>query len=124
MNAVTQQFILPITPTTTQKKLPIVYPWEQTNLYNLCLQLYELARNTGYESSFDEFKAHFGEYLESDMSVVGVDEYNGQYTVTPLPTLEQILRTSNKLLKHDIVIDPIPYSQTSNLAGGYTVTIG
>ena len=102
----------------------MIYPWETTNLYNLCMQLYTLAKNTGYTDTFDEFKAHFGAYLESGDSIINVNEYTGQYNITPLPNVEQILRTDNKILKHDIVIEPIPYYETSNEAGGYTVIIG
>ena len=124
MNTITKQFVLPTMPKPTKTEMPIIYPWETTNLYNLCMQLYELACNTGYEDTFEEFKSHFGAYLESGSSVINVDEYTGQYTVTPLPNLEQILRTNNKILKHDIVIQPIPYAAVSNNAGGKTVTIG
>lgn len=123
MDAITRRFILPVQPQPPAKQ-PIIYPWETTNLYTLCMQLYELARNTGYTNSFDEFKTHFGAYLESDSSIIDYDVYTGQYIVTPLPNLEQILRTEKKLLAHDIVIEPIPYYETSNEAGGYTVTIG
>ena len=124
MNAITKQFVLPVRPQATPTKIPVIYPWENTNLYNLCVQLYELARNTGYQDTFEEFKAHFGSYLENGDSIINVNEYTGQYTVTPLPNVEQILRTDNKILKHDIVIEPIPYAVVSNTAGGKTVTIG
>lgn len=123
MEAITQQFIVPVIPTASPRK-KAVYPWEQTNLFNLCQQLYELAVQTGFTGSFNEFRAHFGEFLESDTSVIGYDDYTGEYTVTPLPNVEQILRTRGKNLKHDVVIEQIPYFETSNQAGGYTVTIG
>lgn len=123
MEAIKKQFILPVQPQVAPR-LPVVYPWENTTLYNLCVQLYELAHKTGYEGTLEEFKAHFGEYLNSDGSLIHFDEYTGEYTVTPLPTVEQILRTSNKLLVRDIVIDPIPYAEVSNDAGGTTVIIG
>ena len=123
MEAITKQFVLPINP-TTEPSLPVVYPWEQTNLFNLCQQLYELAARTGYKGSFEEFKTFFGTYLESGDSIIDYDEYQGQYNITPLPNVEQILRTSHKVLKHDVVIDPIPYYEVSNDAGGITVSIG
>ena len=88
------------------------------------MQLYELARNTGYTETFDEFKAHFGSYLESNGDIISMDEYTGQYLVTPLPSVEQILRTTNKVLRHDVIVEPIPYAAVSNDAGGRTVTIG
>ena len=123
MKAITNQFIVPIAPQPTPP-IRTVYPWENTNLYNICVQLYELAKRTGYEYSFEEFKSNFGAYLESKDTIINVDEYTGQYIVTPLPELEQILRTDNKILKHDITVEPIPYYETSNDAGGYTVIIG
>lgn len=124
MKAITKQFVLPPPPQPPKPKIPVVYPWESTNLYNLCVQLYDLARKTGYNDTFDEFKAHFGAYLNSADSIIKVDEYTGQYSVTPLPNVEQILRTENKRLTEDVVVEPIPYYETSNDAGGYTVIIG
>ena len=123
MEAIKRQFILPATPRVAAQA-PIIYPWENTNLFNLCQELYLLAAKTGYTGSFDEFKEHFGQYLETEGSLIEYDMYSGQYQVTALPEVEQILRTRNKLLTHDIVIDPIPYAETSNLAGGVTVIIG
>lgn len=123
MEAITKRFIVPVTPTTSVK-LPVVYPWEQTNLFVLCQQLYELASKTGYTGSFDEFKEHFGEYLNSDGSLINYDIYTGQYEITALPEVEQILRTEKKILLADIVVKPIPYYEVSNDAGGITVSIG
>ena len=123
MDAITRQFILPAEPTVAAK-LPVVYPWEQTNLFILCQQLYELASKTGYTGDFEEFKTHFGEYLNSDGSLINYDIYTGQYEITALPEVEQILRTEKKILLADIVINPIPYYEVSNEAGGITVSIG
>ena len=123
MEAITRQFILPAMP-QAEPKLPVVYPWEQTNLFNLCQQLFELAAQTGFTGTFDDFKEHFGAYLENDEIVIDYDIYSGQYSVTPLPNVEQILRTKDKILANDIIINPIPYAEVSNLAGGKTVTIG
>ena len=123
MEAITKQFVVPVMPVQpSQNKM--IYPWERTNLFTLCQELYALASKTGYLGTFEEFKAHFGEYLESGESIIDYDTYTGQYEVTPLPNLEQILRTRNKVLKHDVVIQPIPYYETTNNAGGYTVIIG
>lgn len=123
MDAITKQFVIPVTP-SVEPRLPVVYPWEQTNLFNLCQQLYELAAQTGYKGTFEEFRKFFGEYLESGDSIIDYDEYQGEYIVTPLPSVEAILRTRNKVLKHDIVINPIPYAEVSNNAGGVTCIIG
>ena len=123
MEALTRRFGVPMMP-AQPANLKVVYPWETTNIYNLCQQLFELASKTGYLGTFEEFKTHFGEYLESGSSIIDYDIYTGQYQVTPLPNVEQILRTQNRLLKHDIIIEQIPYYETTNLAGGYTAIIG
>ena len=123
MEAITKQFILPILP-TKKPSLPVVYPWENTNLLNLCQQLYALAATTGFTGTFEDFKLHFGAYLESNDITIDYDTYTGQYEVTPLPSVEQILRTKKKVLQDDITVGPIPYYETSNDAGGYTVIIG
>lgn len=117
------RFLVPIIP-KQEPHLPIIYPWENTNLIGVCKQLYETAVKTGYTGTFTEFKEHFGEYLESGVSMIDIDEYTGQYEVIPLPNVDQILRTQGKVLKHDIIIEPIPYAEVSNTAGGVTCIIG
>lgn len=123
MEAITRQFILPAAPQVAAKA-PIVYPWETTSLYNLCLQLYDLAVRTGYTKSLEEFKENFGAYLEEHPTLTDETYYNGQYEVTPLPLMEQILQTRHTIVTENIIINPIPFAETSNAAGGYTVTIG
>lgn len=123
MEALTQRFVVPIMP-EQPANLKVVYPWETTNIMIICQQLFELAAKTGYKGTFEEFKEHFGDYLESGDSIIDYDEYTGQYTVSPLPNVKQILRTRNKVLRHDVVVNEIPYYETSNSAGGYTVIIG
>lgn len=123
METITKQFVVPVMP-KADVSLPVIYPWESTNLFNLCQQLFELATHTGYKGTFQEFKEHFGEYLDSDDSLINYDIYTGQYEVTALPEVEQILRTKKKILLSDIVIKPIPYYEVTNDAGGITVSIG
>ena len=123
MEAITKQFVVPVMP-KAKVSLPVIYPWESTNLLNLCQQLFELATHTGYTGTFKEFKEHFGEYLDSDGSLINYDIYTGQYEITALPEVEQILRTEKKILLSDIVIKPIPYYEVTNDAGGITVSIG
>lgn len=48
--------------------------------------------------------------------------YDGEYEVTPTAS-EQHLDTANKLLKRDVTVHEVPYYQTSNESGGYTVSI-
>lgn len=56
--------------------------------------------------------------------MVDAPAYTGATTVTPKARQEQVLNTSNKLLKSDIVVLEIPYFETSNENNGYTVYIG
>lgn len=54
----------------------------------------------------------------------GLPTYKGVYEVTPLPYIGIQLQTAHTRLNQDIIINEIPYYQTSNESGGYTVIIG
>lgn len=125
MEAITSRFITPPAPVAAQQKY--VYPWEYTELTVLCQRLYQFAANTGYTGTLEEFKNNFGTYLANNNIIItpdNVEAYVGQYEVIPLPLVEQILQTTNKVLIEDVVVAPIPYATVSNLAGGYTAIIG
>lgn len=67
--------------------------------------------------------------LELDTSIIisGTESlpiYTGSYEVTPLPYTEQLLPTTQTHVTDDIVVKEIPYYETTNDAGGYTVIIG
>lgn len=49
--------------------------------------------------------------------------YRGEYEVTP-QAYEQSLDTRGLRMTGDIVINEIPYYETTNESGGYTVIIG
>lgn len=49
--------------------------------------------------------------------------YDGAYEVTPTKA-GQTLKTENKSMKDDLVINPIFYAETINQGGGYTAVIG
>lgn len=53
----------------------------------------------------------------------GVDIYAGTYSVTPKANQSQVLSTANKLLKNNVTVAKIPYSETDNLANGVTANI-
>lgn len=53
----------------------------------------------------------------------GSEMYYGDYTVVPSRE-EQVLATANKLMADNVTIEEIPYSVTSNTAGGTTFYIG
>lgn len=64
--------------------------------------------------------------LEGVLSIperYGGDPYQGDYEVIPSAGF-QLLLTADKTLEDDILVHPIPYSEVSNLSGGYTATIG
>ena len=97
--------------------LPRIYPWDEYDQVMIINWLYLQARKTGYLGSLEDFKLRYGEYAN-------VQAYPGPYTVVPLSSVDQILSTKNTILEDNIVIEKIPYAETSNEAGGYTVIIG
>lgn len=67
-----------------------------------------------------------GKYLQvinGEAAWNGLPVYGGSYEATPATT-QQVLNTAQKYLESDVVIKEIPYSETSNTAGGTTVFIG
>ena len=48
--------------------------------------------------------------------------YTGDYTVIP-KVYEQTLETKNKSMTDDVTVEAVPYSEVSNLSGGYTASI-
>lgn len=119
MEAIRQQFVVPIMPKQTH--INPIYPWENDYFNTLYSRLYQHALSRGYIGTLEDFKNNIGDFLNS-LSIL--TPYEGQYSVIPLPYVEQILRTKNTVLAEDVVVDPIPYYETSNTAGGYTVIIG
>lgn len=51
------------------------------------------------------------------------DEYDGEYIIIP-SSVEQVLQTTDKLMRDDVTVKEIPYYETANLFGGETVYIG
>ena len=63
--------------------------------------------------------------LAGKMSVIQeYERYDGDYTVTPLASCAQVLLTKDKVLTKDVVIEEIPFWETSNESDGKTVYIG
>jgi len=65
-----------------------------------------------------------GDLVIEATTEVDVPPYEGSYEVSPLVGAEIILPTSGKRLEDDVTILEIPYYETTNEAGGYTVIIG
>lgn len=59
----------------------------------------------------------------SPSSPVSNNWYEGEYEITPLASQEVIIETKNKLMYDDVTVLTIPYLETSNEAGGVTVSI-
>lgn len=53
-----------------------------------------------------------------------IEEYKGDYIVTPLAKNEVVLQTEGKKMRDNVTILKVPYFETSNLSGGNTVYIG
>lgn len=49
--------------------------------------------------------------------------YEGEYTITPSSADEQVLETEYRVLKDNIVIQKIPYYETTNTQNGLTAYI-
>lgn len=52
-----------------------------------------------------------------------VANYNGAYRVTPLAHSSTILYTEGKKLLDNVLVEKVPYYETSNIYDGYTVYI-
>ena len=66
----------PDLPLPNGSEATIIYPWETTNLNILSQQLYQLAANSGYTGTLNEFKQYFGLYLENNRQEIIFDIYN------------------------------------------------
>ena len=61
--------------------------------------------------------------VEVDIFQVQGEEYSGSYEVTP-KLKEQILQTSEKVMREDLKIKEIPITTVTNSSGGNTIIIG
>ena len=68
--------------------------------------------------------AEVGLDVALDIRAVSVEEYDGDYIVIPKAFQEQVLPTNGKAMIDDVTVREIPYYETSNEYGGYTVNIG
>lgn len=75
-----------------------------------------------YKKQIDEFEFRLNVAAENEdgESENGHEHYTGTYSVTPKAFQQQILDTSDKVLSDDIVVNEVPYYQTSNDSGGIT----
>lgn len=109
------RYMIPAAP--IQSDIKSIYPWNDNEI----IMLYNRAIDTGFVGTIEKFKESLGKFFNL---ISKIDIYTGQYSVTPLPEMEQILRTKDLLLQDNIVIEKIPFYKTTNNVGGYTVFIG
>lgn len=105
-----------------------IYPWDEYDVTVVMQWLYAQAAKTGFTGTFEDFKLRYGSYIEAadpqDIYDI-IENYTGTYHITPLVGIEQILKTKNKVLNQDIIIDPIPDSVIDNhqlYKGRYSIT--
>lgn len=52
------------------------------------------------------------------------DVYGGEYEIVPKAFEAQVLPTSNRVLKEDVIVKEVPFYETSNDSDGITAYIG
>lgn len=50
--------------------------------------------------------------------------YEGAYEITPLAQTDTVMETKGKRMTENVTVLEIPYYETTNESGGYTVIIG
>lgn len=115
-------------PVPTNATLKKIYPWEDYNITMVTHWLYAQAQKTGFIGDFEDFKLRYGTFISAldpqDIQDL-LETYQGSYRITPMINIEQRLKTKNKILNQDIIIDPIPDELVPNYkkySGHYSVT--
>ena len=115
-------------PDPTNAVLKRIYPWDEYDITLVMQWLYAQAKKTGFIGTLEDFKLRYGSYVEAadpqDIHDL-IENYQGTYHITPLVSIEQVLKTKNKVLNQDIIIDPIPESLLDihkTYTGSYSVT--
>ena len=79
--------------------------------------------NVHFSSTNMRMDTFFENLQEVTIRENNVSPYTGEYTVTP-KIHEQTLLTAQKLMTENVMIQAIPYFETSNSSGGKTIYIG
>ena len=74
--------------------------------------------------ALDEGLVLTGDLVIQSATEVDVPPYDGSYEIAPVANAEVILSTTGKKMLDDVTVLEIPYYETSNESGGYTVIIG
>lgn len=72
----------------------------------------------------DDLPALSGDLVIQPTTEVDIPAYDGSYEITPVANADVVLSTSGKRMEDDITVFEIPYYETTNESGGYTVIIG
>lgn len=83
----------------------------------------EFEEDPGFEVIFEDkcdcFNIDFGEFIE-----ISYDEfYDGEYIVIPTNFI-QMLETDKKIMRDDVIVLAVPYTEVDNTYGGVTCIIG
>lgn len=115
-------------PQPPEPVLKKIYPWDEYNVTLVVQWLYAQAQKTGFIGTFEDFKLRYGKFIAAldpqdwqDM----IDNYTGTYHITPLADIQQVLKTKNKVLDQNIIIDPIPEElicSHKEYEGSYSIT--
>ena len=114
-------------PNPQHAVLKRIYPWDEYNVELVMQWLFAQARKTGFTGTFEDFKLRYGAYVEAidpQEAHEIIENYTGTYHIIPLMGIEQVLKTKNKVLNQDIIIDPIPdniIDQHKTYTGRYQV---
>lgn len=79
----------------------------------------EGAFNVLFDDKSDCFCIDFGELTE----ISKYEFYDGEYIVTP-DVIAQYLETDSKVMRDDVTVLAVPYTEVSNPDGGLTAIIG
>ena len=72
-----------------------------------------------FEDKCDCFCIDFGEFVE----ISHYEFYDGEYIVTPMDYI-QTLDTDDKVMRDDVTVLAVPYTEVDNTYGGVTCIIG
>ena len=81
----------------------------------------ESVSTVSVNDSADVFSRSWGCDVFSGI-IVGGSRYEGDYEVTPT-AIGEVLQTKLKTMLDDVTVQPIPYQETTNASGGYTISI-
>ena len=77
-----------------------------------------------FKEDVRRFKINFGEFsIKTEKEEIMPEEYSGPMEVTPM-NYSQELATAEKYVTNNIHIHSVPYSVTTNIKKGITITIG